>query len=135
MDLGGLSECLKVNAYRTLKLLNIGITVVGDEYDPLCVFNRELRFIAGNNILESVYLTLRHQEDVSSRIESEDWSNFDSVLTESGAFPMLRLVSVEIWWREVSRNLSDQENNLTAAKFPRLVESSAVFFDFFSEIQ
>lgn len=72
---------------------------------------------------------MMHKEDISSLIESEDWDNFDSVMTESGSFPMLRRVSVEIWWREVSRrDLEDQEDILTKDIFPRLVERNAVQF-------
>ena len=96
LELTGLGASLAINAYRTLKSLEISVTVVGDDHDPLCGLNRELRFIAGNNILEELDLDVALQQDVSCRIESEDWSTFDSVLTESGAFPMLRRVLVEV---------------------------------------
>lgn len=134
MELGGLGESLMVSAYGMLKLLEIGVTVVGDDYDPLCGLNRELKFIAGNNILEAFHLIVMHKEDISSLIESEDWDNFDSVITESGSFPMLRRVSVEIWWRKVSRrDLEDQEDILTKDIFPRLAERNAVQFLFHSQ--
>ena len=66
---------------------------VGDDYDPLCGLNRELRFISGNNILEELKLYLVVQDDAPCRTESKDWSAFDSVPTESGAFPKLTATS------------------------------------------
>ena len=134
LELTGLGASLAINAYRTLKSLEITVTVVGDDHDPLCGLNRELRFIAGNNILEELDLDVALQQDVSCRIESEDWSTFDSVLTESDAFPMLRRVSVGIWWYQVFRDLSEQVEGLKEDKFPRLVESKAVEFNFCVEI-
>jgi hypothetical protein len=93
VGLAGLGASLAINAYRTLKSLELSITVrVGDDYDPLCGLSRELRFIAGNNILEELELDVVVQADASCRTDSEDWSAFDSVLTESGAFPMLHRV-------------------------------------------
>ena len=98
VQLAGLGASLAINAYRTLKLLELGITIVGDNYDPLCGLSRELRFIAGINILEELQLEVMVPNNFSYLNGSEDCSVFDSVLTESGAFPMLHRVSVEIWW-------------------------------------
>jgi len=132
VGLEGLGASLAINAYRTLKSLILRITVVGDDHDPLCGLSRELRFIAGNNILEKLELVVAVQEDPSYRTESVDWSAFDSVLTESGAFPMLHRVSVKVWWYSAWRDLSEQDavlESLTKAKFPRLVESKAMEFN------
>ena len=77
------------------------------------------------------------QDDLPCRTESKDWSAFDSVLTESGAFPMLHRVLVEIWWYTASRNLSEQDavlESLKEDKFPRLVKSKAVEFVFCTEV-
>ena len=134
LEMTGLGANLAVNAYRTLKVLQVGITVVGDDHDPLCGLNRELRFIAGNNILEELELDVMLQQDVSCRTDTEDWSAFDSVLTESGAFPMLHQVSVRFWWYSVFRDLSEQIESLNENKFPRLVESKAVEFDVSREV-
>ena len=95
--LAGLGASLAINAYRTLKLLEFCVTVLGDDYNLLCGLNRELGFIAGNNILEVLGLYLVIEDDASCQNDSEDWSALDSVLTESGAFPMLHRVSVEIY--------------------------------------
>jgi len=134
VGLAGLGTSLAINAYRTLKLLDIGITVVGDDYHPLCGLSCELRFIAGNNILEELILDVDVKQDALFQTESEDWSAFDSVMTESGAFPMLHRVLVEFWWYSGRRDLSEQVESLTENKFPRLVKSKAVEFNFSNEI-
>ena len=52
LGLAGLGASLAINAYRTFKLLEFNVTFLGDDYDLLRGFNRELIFIAGNNIFE-----------------------------------------------------------------------------------
>jgi hypothetical protein len=134
VGLAGLGASLAINAYRALS-----ITVVRN-YDPLCGLSRELRFIAGSNILEELELDVVVQADASCRTESEDWSAFDSVLTKSGRFPMLHRVSVEIWWYSHGRDEDDMNDedgileSLKEDKFPRLAESKAVEFNFSAEI-
>jgi hypothetical protein len=130
----GLGSSLAINSYRTLKFLGFSITVVGEAHDPLCGLSPELRLIAGNNVLEEFELVLI---DASCRTESKDWSVFDSVLTESGAFPMLRRVSVEVRWYLLFRDPIEQGavlESLKEDKFPRLVENEAVEFNFSAEI-
>ena len=125
--LAGLGASLAINSYRTLKFLYLSIIVEGDDCDLLCGLCRELRFIVRNNILEEVILNVVVEDDSS---ESEDWSAFDSVLTESGAFPMLHRVSVEI---SMGFKFKLGELNLVMEslkdKFLRLVESKAVEFN------
>jgi hypothetical protein len=78
------------------------------------------------------------QDDAPYRTESDDWSAFDSVLTESGAFPLLRRVLVEFWWYSTRRNISEKDavfENLKEDKFPRLVESEAVKFNFCVDVR
>ena len=140
-ELAGLGESLAINAYRTLTSLRFSDILDIVHYDPSYGFNRELGFIAGNNILEELQL------DVGFKIASlgfkvassylthfEVWSAFDSMLTDSGAFPVLRQVSVKFrwylsYWREPEKDAileGLKENKL----FPRLVESESVKFNF-----
>ena len=137
VDLTGLGASLAINAYRTLKILELSLTVVGDDYDPLCGFDRELRFIAGNNILEVLKLYLVVRDDATCRTESEDWSSFDSVLTESDAFPMLHQALINICWGPTSRFPSELAmlEILLGDKFPRLMESKAVEFKFCASLR
>jgi hypothetical protein len=117
--------------------LAFNIAVLGDDYDPLCGLSRELRFIAGNNILKELELDVMVKGG-SCRTDSEDWSAFDSVLTESGAFPMLHRVSVKIGWCIAHWELSRHEailESLKEDKFPRLKESKAVKFNFSAEVE
>ena len=140
--LTGLGASLAINAYRTLTSLEIGIYVVRDDYDPLCGLSHELGFIAGINIIEELYLDVLVR--VGTRWRTEDLSAFDSVLTEPGAFPILRRVSVKIWWYleckpedQEDRDDVDAMFKLESSKedkFPRLVESKAVEFNFSTEI-
>jgi len=130
IELTGLGGCLAMNAHRTLKLLELSIPVIGDDYDPLCGLSRELEFIAGNNILEELVLYVVVWDDACNT-GSEDWSAFDSVLTQSGAFPILRRVSFKISWHTVCKDLYDYDAVLKSldevkSKFPRLVKSKAV---------
>ena len=138
VDLGGLGASLAINAHQTLKILALNINVVGDNYDPLCGLSRELRFIAENNVLEMLELDVVVQADTPCRTESEDWPAFDSVLTESGAFPRLGRVSVVIWWYSNGRVGDDLDEDLLGSlkedKFPRLVESKTVEFKFSADI-
>ena len=137
LKLAGLGASLAINSYRTLKLLELSIKENHDsDLDRLCGLSRELRFIARNNILEELKLDVVVDGDASWLTESEDWSAFDSVLTESGAFPMLHRVSVKIWWCVISRNPDDCHamlEILKEVKFFRLVESKAVEFNLYDE--
>ena len=136
LQLEGLGASLAKYTYRTLKFLELYVTVVGDDHDPLCGLNSELRYIAGNNVVEELELYVGVKDDSPSRNVSEDWSGFDSVLTESGAFPSLHRVLVEIWWYPLYRDQSEVDAVLVCLnedRFPRLVESKAVKFNFCAE--
>ena len=127
VKLAGLGAFFAINAYRTLKLLKLDIFPARD--GPLCGLGNELRSIAGNNILEELVLVT-----VRTDSESKYWSAFDSLLTESGAFPVLHRVSVKILWYSDSesgacRDLDDPDR-LVESWLPRLVESKAVEFNF-----
>jgi len=134
LKLAGLGASLAINAYRTLKLLQVGVTVVGDYHDPLCGLNLELRVFAGNNILEELDLDVVVKTDVPCRTDSKDWRTFDSVLTESGAFPALRRVFVRFYWYTTDMLNQDRVESLKEDKFPRLVESKTVEFTFYAEL-
>ena len=133
LGLAGLGASLAINAYRTLKLLEFGVTVLEDNYDFLREFNRELRFIAGNNILEALRLYFDIEDKTSSQTESEGWAALDSILTESGTFSMLHRVSVDISWWSGSMDSSERDamlESLKQDKFPRLMKSKAVKLHF-----
>ena len=134
LEMARLGATLAINAYRTLKVLKLRIAVVGD-YDPLCGLNRELKVIAGNNILEKLELDMVVNTDVSCRTDSEVWHTFDSVLTKSGAFPALRRVSVKFWWYTTDVLDQDRVESVKEDKFPRLVESKTVEFTFCAELR
>jgi hypothetical protein len=135
--LEGLGASLAINAYRTLK--SLALRIVGYDHDPLCGLSRELIVIAGNNILEELELDVVVQPNVTDEIESLDlrFYDFDSMLTESGSFPMLHRVSVEIRWHSLGTDVDNIDCILEYLKeqmFPRLEESEAVEFNFFAEM-
>lgn len=137
MDLTGLGASLAINAYRTLRLLVLKFTVErdrDDNYGPLCKLTRELRFIAGDNVLEELKLDVMVRLGASRRIESEDCSDVDSLLTEFGAFPMLHRVMVKIWWYLREDDGNGFSESLMEDKFPRLADSKAVESNFFTEV-
>ena len=127
-ELAGLGESLAINASRTLRSLRLNTTstiLLHDDYlDPLCGLSRELEFIAGNNILGGLQLELCFEDASSSYLTHfELWSAFDSMLTDSVAFPVLRRVSVELRWFSKYPNLSGSEHDailksLKENKFP-----------------
>ncbi|KIM37828.1 hypothetical protein M413DRAFT_30735 [Hebeloma cylindrosporum] len=110
--LTGLGPSLAINAYRTLKFLELSIVRARDDYDPLCGLSHELTFISGINVLEKIVLDVVVQPETFCRTDSDDWSALDLVLTESGAFPMLHRVSVEIWWFLSCIGVVDDEDPL-----------------------
>ena len=124
LELAGLGSSLAFNAYRTLKSLLFSLNIERDDRDLLCGIEHELRFLAGNNIIEILELDMVFLDEPSFQIDSEDWSALDSLLTESGGFPMLHRVSIELWWYSGSTECLNRD------KFPRLVESKAVTLEF-----
>ncbi|KIM37822.1 hypothetical protein M413DRAFT_30730 [Hebeloma cylindrosporum] len=134
-EVTGLGASLAINAYRTLKFLELSVDIVADDYDPLCGLTHELRLLSGNNIVEQFELLVVVRGGVSCRNESEDWSTFDSLLTESGVFPVLHRVLVNILWFSECQIMDDHDRweNLKEDKFPRLMESKALEFDLSAE--
>ena len=131
LELAGLGESLAINAYRTLT--SLGLNIINSTVTSLRGLSRELGFIAGKNILEKLQLDVWFKDASSYLTHFELWSTFDSVLTDSCAFPVLRQVSVTFCW--YSRDWSEHEKDaflesLKENRFPRLVESEAVKFDF-----
>ena len=130
VKLAELGASLAINAYQTLKLLALKTDFYFESHSDPLYLSLELRFIPGNNIFEELELGVEVLGDASWLTEFEDWSAFDSVLTESGAFRMLHRVSVQILWHPIYRDLGKQEailKSLKEDKFPRLLESKAVW--------
>ncbi|PPQ73912.1 hypothetical protein CVT26_006660 [Gymnopilus dilepis] len=132
VTLAGLGASLKANSCWTLNSATFRIMVEGDDYDPLCGLSIELRTLSGINVLEELRLFIDVQTDAPCRTQSDDWADFDAVLTGPG-FSSLRRVSVEIEWASVGRNKLEVENalkSLTPERFPRLSQSVTIMFEF-----
>ncbi|KJA19688.1 hypothetical protein HYPSUDRAFT_167981 [Hypholoma sublateritium FD-334 SS-4] len=131
-----LGSSLAENAYRTLKSFELYLNVAGRHHAPLCGLPHELRQISGNNVLEELDVTVQVDTDEPCRTESDDWSDLDALLTVQGAFPMLRLVIVELVWHSRRRNKEQTKellHKLTQDRFPRLLKSSTIQFEFYEE--
>ena len=95
-----------------------------------------LRRLSENNVLEKLKVIVLVETDEPCRTDSDDWPDFDAVLTAQGAFPMLRKVSVDLIWTSFDRSEQEVEEllgNLTQDHFPRLLESPTIWFQFNEE--
>ncbi|KIM42085.1 hypothetical protein M413DRAFT_445248 [Hebeloma cylindrosporum] len=132
--LTGIGATLAINAYHTLESLEVYLDIEGDDYDPLCGLSHELKFLTGKNVLKELKLDVMiSNPERPCRTDSEDWSALDSVLTESGAFPMLRQVSINISWFSMC-GIEVPFEQLKEDKFPRLMESKVVQFRLSAQI-
>ena len=107
-----------------------------EHLNPLCGLPLELLQLSGNNVLERLKVIVTVGADEPCRTDSDDWSNLDAVLTDQGAFPKLREVAVDLVWTSCDRNeeeVNELLDNLTRDHFPRLLESSAIRFQFDEE--
>ena len=110
--------------------------MVGAHRDPLCGLPLMLRRLSENNVLEKLKVIVLVETDEPCRTDSDDWPDFDAVLTAQGAFPMLRKVSVDLIWTSFDRSEQEVEEllgNLTQDHFPRLLESPTIWFQFNEE--
>ena len=92
-----------------------------------------LRQFSGNNVLEKLKVTVTVEADEPCRTDSDDWPSLDAVLTDQGAFPMLRKVAVSLSWTSFDRNrgeIIELLGNLTQDDFPCLLESPTIRFQF-----
>ncbi|KJA14244.1 hypothetical protein HYPSUDRAFT_72683 [Hypholoma sublateritium FD-334 SS-4] len=136
LQLAGLGSSLATNAYQTLKSVILYLNVDREHFDPLCGLTLALRQLSGHNVLEELDVSVLVETDEPCRTDSDDWSDLDTVLTDQSAFRMLRRVTVKLLWYSYQRDevqVADLLHKLTADRFPRLLESSAVQFVFNEE--
>ncbi|KJA16814.1 hypothetical protein HYPSUDRAFT_206721 [Hypholoma sublateritium FD-334 SS-4] len=134
--LAGLGSSLAAKAYRTLKSVKLHLAVGQAHYSPLCGLTLELRQLSGNNVLEELDISVLVGADEPCRTEADDWSDLDALLTVQGAFPMLHRVTVKLSWFSDAREEEQIQalfHRLTQDRFPQLLKSSAVQFEFYEE--
>lgn len=134
--LTGLGSSLVVNAYHTLKAVELYLNVTEGHYTPLCGLPLELRQLSGNNVIEELDVSILVETDEQCRTDLDDWSDLDDLLTVEGAFPMLRRVTIELAWYSSDRDEGQIKallHRLTQDRFSRLLESSAVQFEFYED--
>lgn len=94
--------------------------------DMLRDISNELKAIAGKNVLEEISLWLAGL----SSADLEAWSEFDVLVTTSGLFPKLKLVSLDL---ECYCDTADEADSsalhgINTGLFPRLSKSGAIEF-------
>ena len=142
-SLANLGPILAANACSTLKSINLE-SDVGYQQDPaLRGLDYALQDMAGNNVLEELELCIKScPYNGEGCMDSGDLENLDRVLTEHGAFPKLRRVSIELKWQFDMSEIEywserDDEfayliplDKVTREFFPRLYGNLASGFSF-----
>ena len=115
---------------------------MGYQQDPaLRGLDYALQDMAGNNVLEELELCIKScPYNGEGCMDSGDLEKLDRVLTEHGAFPKLRRVSIELKWQiylESDGYWSDDDfdyviplDRVTRELFPRLYGDLAFGFSF-----
>lgn len=111
-----------------------------NHYGILYRLNNDLEQLSQKNVFEvlkvQMKIKVRQYSDLSAYCTK--WAaDFDEVLTDIGAFPALREVTIDLIWsiRDMQLGyIGNVPEELTRAHFPRLSESTAIGFWFSSYI-
>lgn len=99
LSLKSIGLSLKANTRPTLKSIVL-YSEVGQwqKFNPLRGLDHALQEIAGRNVLVELQVVIVVESFDGCDTDSGDFPNLDTVLTEAGAFPKLRRVSLEVAW-------------------------------------
>lgn len=148
IQLTGLGSSLAANPHPKLRSVTLKLYCIypGQIETHLSDLNLELRQLSGNNVIEVLEVTATGALEILWSPDAKDWAaNFDQLVSDSGAFPALRQVVIGLWCDlpiEHLRkpNIVDEQRykdypwRMTEAWFPRLLESTAVRFEFHASI-
>lgn len=99
---------------------------------PLRGLNHALQDIAGNNALEELQVKMIVESSDGCFVYSDDFPNLDTILTEAGAFPKLRRVTIGVEWYPVTKTYSSPDfgppDQLERDQFPQLCGSPTINF-------
>ena len=135
MRLASLGPILAANDSSALKSIYLHSNVGFRNNPVLWGLDCALQDLAGKNVLEELELCIKvNIEDDIDCTDSGDLENLDRVLTEQGAFPKLRRVSIEFKWHYYMEDEADDPEyivtNVTREDFPRLCSNQAFDFSF-----
>lgn len=137
--LTGLGSSLASNPYPTLKSITLDLGVIErQENNFLHEMNRELKLLSKKNTLQVLEVKAWVVLEVACSSFTNTWAaDLDELLTDVGAYPELRQVSVNLkHFHDYTpivpgaRNPIKYSLVLTARAFPRLLESATIGFVF-----
>lgn len=93
--------------------------------------NFELRQLSGKNIIEALEVKATGGLDPLWTRDANDWAaDFDQLVTDVGAFPALRQVTISLPCNiTVKKSQDDHPWKMAETWFPRLLESTATQFE------
>ncbi|KJA13801.1 hypothetical protein HYPSUDRAFT_49612 [Hypholoma sublateritium FD-334 SS-4] len=129
--LTGLGSSLASNPYPKLRsvTLDLGKFHQLDNNSRLPKLNIELRQLSGKNIIEALEVKATGELDTLWTPDANNWAaDFDQLVTDIGAFPVLRQVTISLLCN-IKKRHDDHPWKMTESWFPRLLESTAIQFE------
>ena len=130
-----MSLSLAANPELKIKYLALSLGKFDEECGNLDGWCKEFLKLSKKNVLEVLEMKLTIRADIYGPEASEycmPWANdMDEILADSGAFPALREVSIDITWyiRDVALGyIAFISGELTRVHFPRLSKSREIRF-------
>ncbi|KDR74305.1 hypothetical protein GALMADRAFT_70757 [Galerina marginata CBS 339.88] len=93
---GNLARHLTPRSLTTLKKIRVFPFLESLEDDPYLHLTKELEQMAGKNELETLIIRVSVAADSLCTTDASRWSQLDSVLSQPGSFPCLRLVKLKV---------------------------------------
>lgn len=138
--LAGIGLSLAANLQPKLRYITLDLgdfDGVEESNVVLSGLNNELGHLSEKNILEVLVVQMQVNVDSGFRARlHSSWTawaaDIDRILADIDAFPTLRKVTIELTWfvHNTELGYSGGTVDLTAAHFPRLLESTVIYFGF-----
>ena len=132
----GLGSSLASNPHPKLRsmILDLGYIRPRGYNSSLLALNPELRQLGANNILEVLEVNAEGAPDIVWTPGAKDWAtDFDQLVTDVSAFPVLRQVTFGIKRHSPRRSGKRRYiHKITEAQFPQLLESTTIEFKFYT---
>ena len=132
LSLKSVGSSLRANTRQTLKTIVLHSEVDYMNIRPLRGLDHALQDIAGNNVLEELQVIMFVESSDGCFVDSDDFPNLDTILTEAGAFPKLRRVAVGVEWDPITKTYSSPDfgppDQLERDQFPQLCGSPTIKF-------
>ena len=134
LSLKSIGLSLKANTRPTLKSIVLYSEVGWQNFNPLRGLDHALQEISGRNVLVELQVVILVESTDGCYMDSGDFPNLDTALSEAGAFPKLRRVSLEVAW-DLSLGIVKSQSSdsgtpyrLEQFQFPQLCRSPTIDF-------